>query len=296
MRSKLIELNKSFIENQDAIKATNKEIKELEKEQTQLDKAMSESKETEKEQKEKLDELKKAMSESTDVTDEQRQAYDKLKQELKETQKTLEAQKEQYAKTTEKIKENKDQAATLKATQATLKTEMKAVTDEAKGLGNETKNLGDSLEKSSEGFTVMKGAISNLVSDALNVAIEKFKEMATSGEQSLNSLQAKTGMSAESVSELKDEMYELYRSGYGDSLEDIADKMSLVVQNIDESDPEKIKEITEKEKPYQHGEVTIPFTSVSVLSIDPDELPEESLPETTYELLSDEDFEVNNDQ
>lgn len=246
VRSKLIELNKSFIENQDTIKATNKEIKELEKEQTQLDKAMSESKKTEKEQKEKLDELKKAMSESSEVTDEQRQAYDKLKQELKETQKTLEAQKEQYAKTTEKIKENKDQVATLKATQATLKTEMKAVTDEAKNLGNESKDLGDSLEKSSDGFTVMKGAISNLVSDALNVAIDKFKEMATSGEQSLNSLQAKTGMSAEAVGELKDEMYDIYKAGYGDDLQDVADKLGLVVQNIDESDPEKIKDITEK--------------------------------------------------
>ena len=38
VKSKLIELNKSFIQNQDAIKATNKEIKELEKEQTQLNK------------------------------------------------------------------------------------------------------------------------------------------------------------------------------------------------------------------------------------------------------------------
>lgn len=239
VKSKLIELNKSFIQNQDAIKATNKEIKELEKEQTELQKSIKSTKETEKEQKEKLDELKKAMSESSDVTDEQRQAYDKLKQELKETQKTLETQKEQYAKATEKIKENKDQVATLKATQATLKTEMKAVTDELK-------DLGDSLGKSSEGFTVLKGAISNLVSDALNVAIDKFKEMATSGEQSLNSLQAKTGMSAEAVGELKDEMYDIYKAGYGDDLQDVADKLGLVVQNINESNPEKIKSITEK--------------------------------------------------
>lgn len=59
VKSKLIELNKSFIQNQDAIKATNKEIKELEKEQTELQKSIKSTKETEKEQKEKLDELKK---------------------------------------------------------------------------------------------------------------------------------------------------------------------------------------------------------------------------------------------
>lgn len=37
----------------------------------------------------------------------------------------------------------------------------------------------------------------------------------------------------------------------------------------------------------------IKHSSISVLSIDPEELPEESYGETNYELLSDEDFEVN---
>ena len=40
------------------------------------------------------------------------------------------------------------------------------------------------------------------------------------------------------------------------------------------------------------GEVTIKHSSISVLSIDPEEL-EENYGETNYELLSDEDFEVN---
>ena len=49
-----------------------------------------------------------------------------------------------------------------------------------------------------------------------------------------------------------------------------------------------------KEKPYKHGEVTIPHSSISVLAIDPDEVKESNYGETTYELLSDEDFEVDN--
>ncbi len=39
--------------------------------------------------------------------------------------------------------------------------------------------------------------------------------------------------------------------------------------------------------------MTIKHSSISVLSINPEELPEESYGETNYELLSDEDFEVN---
>ena len=48
-----------------------------------------------------------------------------------------------------------------------------------------------------------------------------------------------------------------------------------------------------KASAYKHGEVTIKHSSISVLSIKPEELPEESYGETNYELLSDEDFEVN---
>ncbi len=48
-----------------------------------------------------------------------------------------------------------------------------------------------------------------------------------------------------------------------------------------------------REKPYLHGEVTIPHSSISVLAIDPEDVPEGSYGETNYELLSDEDFEVD---
>ncbi len=48
-----------------------------------------------------------------------------------------------------------------------------------------------------------------------------------------------------------------------------------------------------KASAYKHGEVTIKHSSISVLAIDPEELPDESYGETNYELLSDEDFEVN---
>ena len=48
-----------------------------------------------------------------------------------------------------------------------------------------------------------------------------------------------------------------------------------------------------REKSYMHGEVTIPHSSISVLAIDPEDVPEGSYGETNYELLSDEDFEVD---
>lgn len=44
-------------------------------------------------------------------------------------------------------------------------------------------------------------------------------------------------------------------------------------------------------KAYKHGEVTLKTSSVSILDIDPEEIPDMKYEETTYELLSDEDFE-----
>lgn len=176
--------------------------------------------------------------------------YEKEQQELQEEMdksgNDIEENRKKMAQLTEKIKEQKEKVAQLKTEQIEIRGQISRATT---ALKNETKAVEEAAQKNdnlSDGFTVLKGAISNLVSDALNVAIDKFKEMSVSAEQSLNSLQVKTGMSAEAVGELKDEMYDIYKNNFGDSLTDVADKMALVTQNIDESDPEKIKSITEK--------------------------------------------------
>lgn len=44
---------------------------------------------------------------------------------------------------------------------------------------------------------------------------------------------------------------------------------------------------------YKHGEVTLSTSSISILNINPKNLPDTEYEETNYELLSDEDFEVN---
>lgn len=50
-----------------------------------------------------------------------------------------------------------------------------------------------------------------------------------------------------------------------------------------------------KAKPYKHGEVTLDISSVQVLDVDPITVKENKAEESTYELLSDEDFEdINN--
>lgn len=176
--------------------------------------------------------VKKVNKEISDLEKQQ----NKLKKQMEDG--GTEKQKKQYAELTEKIEQHRITLAQLRTDQARIKSAISETSSELKKEGQE-------VEKTSDGFTVMKGAISNLVSDALNVAIDKFKEMSTAAEKSLNNLQVKTGMSTEAVGALKDEMYDIYKNNFGDSLTDVADKMALVTQNINESDPEKIKEITQ---------------------------------------------------
>lgn len=215
--AKLNVLNKQMLESQAATKKVNQEMREYEKEQAKTQKEIKESGSATDEQKEKLAKLEQKLDEARSRAAELKTEQSKLKSEIKSASKELDEQTEGLNKV------------------ANAEDDVKQATDEMKV----------SVEKSSDGFTVMKGAISNLVSDALNVAVDKFKEMAVSSEQALNSLQVKTGMSTEAVSELKDEMYAIYKDNFGDSLTDVADKIALVAQNIDESDPSKIKSITE---------------------------------------------------
>lgn len=256
--------------------ATDEQKEKLAKLEQKLDEARSKAAELKTEQSKLKSEIKSTSKELDEQTEGLTNAI-KAEEEAKKTTTEVQSATE---KLTAEISEQEKELKNLKKSYSDIALEQGKDSKEAKELGSKISDLSDVLEKnktklndstysiddftdkseeaekaitevqsatekSSDGFTVMKGAISNLVSDALNVAVDKFKEMSVSSEQALNSLQVKTGMSAEAVSELKDEMYAIYKDNFGDSLTDVADKIALVTQNIDESDPQKIKSITE---------------------------------------------------
>ena len=256
--------------------ATDEQKEKLAKLEQKLDGARSRAAELKTEQSKLKSEIKSVSKELDEQTEGLNNAI-KAEEEAKKTTTEVQSATE---KLTSEISEQEKELKNLKKSYSDIALEQGKDSKEAKELGSKISDLSDVLEKnktklndstysiddftdkseeaekaitkvqsatekSSDGFTVMKGAISNLVSDALNVAVDKYKEMAVSSEQTLNSLQVKTGMSTEAVSELKDEMYAIYKDNFGDSLTDVADKIALVAQNIDESDPSKIKSITE---------------------------------------------------
>ena len=89
----------------------------------------------------------------------------------------------------------------------------KTVEENLRDLGNEAKETGDKVEKSSEGFTVLKGAMANLVSQGIQFAASAMKELAKETWESvkaaaafadeINTLSAQTGLSTETLQEYK---------------------------------------------------------------------------------------------
>lgn len=103
-------------------------------------------------------------------------------------------------------------------------------------------------QRSTVGFESLTGSVdqlktiaSGLVSAfAFNVIIQNVSEV----QQAINKLEAQTGASASSVSEMGESVKELYASGIGESIGEVADTTALVNQQFKELDAGTLESIT----------------------------------------------------
>lgn len=125
----------------------------------------------------------------------------------------------------------------------------KIAAETGKDVSEVLEDMKNSAEDASEGFTVIKGAISALIAEGFKqlaqMAKESFEEMVFEADKAVDSFQAKTGLATEAIGEYKDVIDELYRSNYGESFEDIANSMAEIKQQTNEIDPTKLKDLTQ---------------------------------------------------
>ena len=142
------------------------------------------------------------------------------------------------------LDENK---GTLKAAEQAAKHLADTQDDSAKAsdkLGDAAEEAGRKAENSSEGYTVLKNVIANLASEAISRAVEAFKELATEGDTALGMLEARTGATGKQMEGFEDVMYEVYNANYGDSLGDVSDTLSTVIQMTDDLDNASLAKVT----------------------------------------------------
>lgn len=191
-----------------------------------------------------------SLNNSGDSANDNRSALERLSDTVSDQETRLADLREAYANAVIEQGESSAEAQRLAGEISQLSQELsdnRETLENARNSADEFDNSLEDVEESAEdtgdGFTVLKGAISDLVSDALSYAIDKFKELMTSADQALNTLQVKTGLSSDEMSKFKDEMNDLYKNNYGESLEDIAESFAKVTQNSKETDPSKIKDL-----------------------------------------------------
>ena len=148
-------------------------------------------------------------------------------------------------KTKKEIDEYKETLFELRKAQSGAEESAKKAGKGVQSAGESAKDAGESAKNGSEGFTVLKGTLAELAADVIKDLIEEFKELMTETDSAYNKFQAQTGASTEEMKAFKEEMNGLYNDAFGDSLEDIGDKMAYVKQTTGEVDPSKIRELTE---------------------------------------------------
>lgn len=120
----------------------------------------------------------------------------------------------------------------------------KSLEEELKNIKSSGDDASEGIKSLSGGFTVLKGALADLIADGIRCVIDGFKELATESDTAMSKFRASTGVGKAEMNEFKGSMEELYKGNYGESLSDLADKMAMVKQQIKGLDTKQIENMT----------------------------------------------------
>lgn len=183
------------------------------------------------------------------ATDEAAKAYE-------DARKEAEKLSEEYGENSEKAKIAWQQVETLGEKMDRMATQsnnaeryLNDVTEQLKNVGTKADDAKEKSKDAAEnGFTVMKGAAADLVSDGLGIMLDSLKDIVTelgNADSAYNNFAIKTGASAKDMEQYSDAIMALYKDNYGDSLSDVSDSMATVKQLAGDIPTDKLQEATE---------------------------------------------------
>ena len=186
----------------------------------------------------------KAAKRLAETQDDSADAYTKLERTIKSQQDELEGLRREYANVVLEQGKTSAEAKALESKISSLSGELNENEKKLRDVGEAAEEAGRKAEKSSEGYTVLKNVIANLATEAISKAVEAFKELATEGDTALGMLEARTGATGKQMEGFEDVMYEVYNANYGDSLSDVSDTLSTVIQMTDDLDNASLAKVT----------------------------------------------------
>ena len=199
----------------------------------------------------KLNDVKNAEKEAVQAAQEQTSGYDKLKQSISEQESKLSGLKQEYAQVALEQGESSNEAKRLGQEINRVSSELvenKSKLSDAESAADKfdktLEDTGDSAEKAKSGFTVMKGALAELVADGIRKAVDAFKDLMTASSEASAIFQAQTGASAAEMEKFKSSIESVYAQNFGESMNDVAEAMAEVKRQTGEIDPSKLEEMT----------------------------------------------------
>ena len=171
-------------------------------------------------------------------------AYEKLERTINSQQDELADLRREYANVVLEQGKNSEEARQLESKIGSLSRELAKNERHLQEVGDAAEDAGRKAENSSEGYTVLKNVIANLATEAIDMAVEGFKELVTEGDNALAKLEARTGATSGKLEGFEDVMYEVYNSNYGESLGDVSEKLSTVIQMTDDLDNASLAKVT----------------------------------------------------
>lgn len=117
-------------------------------------------------------------------------------------------------------------------------------------LKKRAEDAGKAAEKAEGGFTVLKGALASLAADGIKACASALgdltKELITDSTNAYAQFAAQTGTAADAMGDYEEAIKNVYKNNFGESLNDVAEKMAKVKEVTGEIDASKLQDMTEK--------------------------------------------------
>ena len=244
-----------FAENADGAEALTKKQDILNKEIVEYEKKLSAAEETLREMEESGEGNEDAMRRMRIEINRAKTSIANTQTELKQMERALESNADEANDAESEFKDMAKAAGQLDGSLDDAGDELDGFADALGNLGGPLGDAADMLGGIQDKLGSLGISIPGLISPmtvgiaalgtALGAAAVESVKFAADVDSALTRFSNKTGIAAKDSDEFKDALLDVYKSGLGESVEDVANAMAAVAQATGEVDPDKIGELTQ---------------------------------------------------
>ena len=204
-----------------------------------------------------IDRYNTSLSNLTNEEEQSETATDSLNSTISEQESELAQLKKKYVdlvvsqgETSKEARQTAIEIARLSSELNDNRSELSDAESAADGLDRSLDNVGESAGDAEGGFTILKGALASLAAEGIKACAEALgeltKELVTDSTNAYAQFAAATGTASDAMGQYEDAIKNVYKNNFGESLEDVAEKMTRVKEVTGELDASKLQDMTEK--------------------------------------------------